>query len=131
LEGHSLKEALQLLAESTGAGGTLDVDFACLGEVEGLPLRVESGLYRIAQEALSNVVQHASAKKALLRLSSTPGIVSLAVLDDGVGFDPGRVPEGRFGLVGIRERVRMLGGQLDLSGEPGAGTQLEVTIPLE
>jgi two-component system NarL family sensor kinase len=131
LEGSTLKEALQSLADAARAGGSLKVSVEFSGNLASLPLRVETGLYRIAQEALSNIVQHSSAEHAWLRLSAASGIVTLIVQDDGQGFDPGRVGEGRFGLVGMRERVKMLGGRMELTSNPGVGTQLETTVPVE
>jgi len=92
---------------------------------------VESGLYRIAQEALTNIQRHAEAHSARLELIATPEQVSLVVVDDGRGFDPDQIPRGRYGLLGLRERVKLLGGSLHLRSEPGAGTSLTVIIPLE
>ena len=131
LEGSTLKEALQSLADAARAGGSLKVSVEFSGNLASLPLRVETGLYRIAQEALSNIVQHSAAEHAWLRLSVSSGIATLIVQDDGQGFDPGRVGEGRFGLVGMRERAKMLGGRMELTSKPGGGTRLETTVPFE
>jgi signal transduction histidine kinase len=94
-------------------------------------VRLEAGLYRIAQEALNNVVQHARANKARISLLNTPDEVKLVIEDDGRGFDPGVVWENRFGLVGLNERARLLGGTLRLETSPGEGVRLEVTVPSE
>ena len=96
-----------------------------------LPPSVEAALYRICQEALTNVARHAGAERATVRLVATPDRVRLAVEDDGSGFDAAGVPEERHGIVGMRERAEVLGGTLEVRSEPGEGTRIEVTAPLE
>jgi len=88
------------------------------------------GLYRIAQQAVANVVRHAGARRAVVRLIHEPGLVRLRIVDDGTGFHPSSVPAGRFGLVGMRERARLLGGTLTIGSSPGAGTAIDVAVPL-
>jgi two-component system NarL family sensor kinase len=131
LEDSTLPEALRRLAEEAGERGGLRVELRATGEHRPLPVRVETGIYRICQEALANVVRHAGARKVSIELTAEPGSVRLVVEDDGAGFDPGRIPEGRFGLVGLNERVRLLGGELNLESTPGTGTRVEVALPLE
>jgi signal transduction histidine kinase len=92
---------------------------------------VEVALYRICQEALTNVARHAKARRVTVRLVATPRQVQLTIEDDGLGFDASDTAEDRHGLVGMNERARMLGGALDLSTSPGAGTRVRVTVPLE
>jgi two-component system NarL family sensor kinase len=130
LEGRSLGEALALLSQGVGAQPGPAVSFELVGAARPLPPRVESGLYRIAQEALNNAVQHAQASHVLLRLAVSPAEASLRVSDDGTGFDPEQLPAGRFGLVGLNERARLLGGHLDLKTSLGSGTCVEVVVPL-
>jgi signal transduction histidine kinase len=96
-----------------------------------LPPRVEAALYRVCQEALTNVARHARAGRVTVRLIATPERVWLIVEDDGRGFDASEVPEDRHGLVGMRERAEMLGGTLQVRSSPGAGTRVEATVPLE
>jgi signal transduction histidine kinase len=91
---------------------------------------VEVGLYRIAQEALSNIVRHAQAAQVWLRLAVSPEDVSLVIEDDGQGFDPAEVVKNRYGLVGLNERVNLLGGRLQIESAPGTGTRLVVTVPI-
>ncbi len=105
---------------------TLDVDDATQ------PLNAEQRmvLYRCAQEALTNVRKHARATKVLLRLSTSEERAELTVLDNGQGASqPQQAPSG-FGLLGMRERVALLGGTLKTGPEPGRGWRLEVIIPL-
>jgi two-component system NarL family sensor kinase len=130
LEGRSLAEALQALANRASTE-QLTVRCETVGRHRPLPVRVEVGLYRIAQEALNNVTHHAEASLVTLRLVTTPEQVELFVQDDGRGFDPSETPQGRYGLVGMNERVRLLGGTLGLESSPGEGTRVRVLIPLE
>jgi len=87
------------------------------------------GLFRILQEALTNVMRHAQAHSLEIRLTVEDGMLALTVADDGVGFQPA-AGHRSFGVVGMRERVLMLGGSLTLDGEPGNGTTLQARIPL-
>jgi NarL family two-component system sensor histidine kinase LiaS len=87
-------------------------------------------LYRIAQEALNNVVRHAQAHHVKVRWLTTPRYTQLRVEDDGVGFDVAKIPEDRHGLIGMQERAHLLGGTLKLHSQRKRGTQLQVTIPL-
>jgi signal transduction histidine kinase len=85
-------------------------------------------LYRIAQEGLTNIRKHAQAKQADLILSyQDAGCVRLTIQDDGLGSGEA---EGGFGLIGVRERVNLLGGKLDIQSKPGAGFRLQVELPL-
>ena len=130
LENRTLAEALQDLGREIGDETNLDIRVKSIG---GYPLsvRVEAGLYRMAQEALNNVVQHARARRVLVELTSTPEYVELVVEDDGRGFDPANVSEGRYGLVGLNERVHLLGGSFAIESAPEHGTRLDIRIPLE
>jgi two-component system, NarL family, sensor kinase len=130
LEGRTLAEALRELTAEWSAKWNLPVQFALTGDDHALPVRVEVGLYRIAQEALTNVVRHAAARKLTMHLTMLPEQVRLSIEDDGRGFEPAKIAKGRFGLIGLNERARLLGGQLKLHSSPGAGTRLDVTIPL-
>jgi signal transduction histidine kinase len=94
------------------------------------PLEVKETVYRIAQEALHNVVKHARARKVELMLACTGARLCLDVRDDGIGFDPARPYPGHPGLASMRERTAQHGGKLDLESAPGAGTHVHVEIPL-
>jgi signal transduction histidine kinase len=93
----------------------------------------ETVLYRVVQEALTNIAKHAGARHAWVRLGAIEGRVELQVRDDGVGFDTGQlaalVKSGHFGLAGMRERVEMAGGSYQLSSDPGIGTTITVQLP--
>ncbi len=130
LENRTLTRALQDLGREIGDEANLTIRVKSIGG-HPLPVRVEAGLYRMAQEALNNVVQHAKAREALVELTSTPEYVELVIKDDGCGFDPENVPEGRYGLVGLNERAHLLGGAFAIESTPERGTRLDIRIPLE
>jgi two-component system NarL family sensor kinase len=131
LEGRTLPEALSALAEEYARKSKLELAFTTTGENRALPFRVEASLYRIAQEALNNVNRHASARRLTVSLGMQPDQVTLLVEDDGRGFDPSQTPEGRYGLIGLNERAKLLGGTFELCSTPGSGTRIKVTIPLK
>ncbi len=79
------------------------------------------GLYRIAQEALTNVVKHAWARQVAMQLVTTPNYVQLFIEDDGRGFDPSEVSHDAYGLIGLNERAEVLGGTLRLESGDGVG----------
>jgi PAS domain S-box-containing protein len=88
-------------------------------------------LYRIAQEGLRNVIKHSGAQRAGVELSGTVDAISLRIVDDGTGFDPKLIQgKGGLGLVSMRERVRHLGGEIEIDSQPSGGTRLRVRIPL-
>jgi signal transduction histidine kinase len=96
---------------------------------ESLPDTVRTGVYRIVQEALHNIERHASAKSATIAVRQEQDSIVLSVEDDGSGFDPKRTRG--LGLVGMEERVKQLGGRMDVQSNPGKGTRLRVTLPLK
>jgi two-component system NarL family sensor kinase len=124
LEGRTLPAALAALAAEAGA------TFEPSPAVVPLPPAVEVGLYRIAQEAIQNALRHAEAAHISLRLETSPERARLTVQDDGKGFPEGTASSGRFGLVGMRERARLLGGSFQIESSPGAGTRVTVEVPL-
>ena len=96
-----------------------------------LPIEIEEVLYRIAQEALHNVVKHAGAREAGLELEKVGDDVRLRIIDDGRGFDPERVPAGHLGLAGMRARAAKIGAELQVRSSTGSGTTVEVVVPAE
>jgi signal transduction histidine kinase len=89
---------------------------------------IEGTIYRLVQEALTNIAKHANTGRAHTLITEGEGKVSVEIVDEGAGFDPGEVNRG-FGLVGMRERVELVGGTLDIDSRPGAGTRLVATLP--
>ncbi len=100
-----------------------------LGSEQRLHRDTETAIYRIVQEALSNVVKHARADSVRLRVSELPDRIQVAVEDDGRGFVPNGSPEG-FGLTGMRERAVLAGGQLSVKSKDGGPTCVTAVLPL-
>lgn len=111
----------------SGAGIELETDLS-IG-VERLEPELETTVYRLVQEALTNVAKHAEAGVATLRVSDDGGWLDVLVSDDGNGFDPDGEVDG-FGVVGMRERVELVGGELEIESKPGSGTRVRAAIPL-
>jgi two-component system NarL family sensor kinase len=131
LEGRSLSEALKTLVERWKTEEGISTRFQAINSGRPLPSRIEVGLYRICQEALTNAARHAKAGRVTVRLVATPEQVQLAVEDDGRGFITSDVSGGHHGLVGMNERAKMLGGSFDIQSSPGTGTRIQVAVPLE
>jgi signal transduction histidine kinase len=129
LDDFGLVAALENLTQTFGEQTGIAVDFgAALGE-ERLPPEVETALYRIVQESLTNVVKHAHARRVSIALTKMEGSVKAVVEDDGEGFEPAKA-DGGFGLVGMGERLALLGGRLRMESSPGAGTTIAADVPL-
>jgi two-component system NarL family sensor kinase len=131
LEGKPLVEALAGLVRSFTSDSGVPVHVEAK-YTERLPMRTESELFRIAQEALTNVRKHAHASTVELSLRKRGAVLSLSVRDDGRGFSPRarRTDQSSHGLVGMRERAKLLGGRIELSSAPGKGTRVVARVPL-
>jgi signal transduction histidine kinase len=128
LERLGLAAALAALAEDCAQRGWIAVDTEI--ELEGeLSQDEERAVYRLAQEALNNVLRHSAAGHAALRATLAGGKVRVTVIDDGSGFEPSEIAGGR-GLIGMEERVALLGGQLMVKSEPAGGTEVIATLPV-
>lgn len=128
LEGKTLPEAIQELIYSARLQGTVEV----VGSSPPLPVRIASGLYRIAQEAITNVRKHAQAQSVQVQVILTTTRVRLVIEDDGIGFDLRNAEkEGHFGLIGLKERAKLLNGTIDIVSCVGSGTVIETSIPLD
>ena len=131
----SLRDALARVAGDFGEAGGLDIGVEVDGEAVPLPMRVEAGLLRIAQGAVSNVINHAEASIARITLTYAPEEVRLDVVDNGRGFDvnaQGLKPSGlgHLGLDAMRSRAVELGGKLEIESAPGGPTALTVAVPV-
>ncbi len=122
----SLPELIDFLVTAMECRRTLEVDVAV--DDVSVPPEVHLMFYRIAQEALRNVTNHADATKVVVRLEDGP-IVRLTIADDGSGFDAEQVPKGHLGLAIMRERAESLGGEVELVTAVGEGTTLQVRYP--
>ena len=132
LEDLGLVTALEMLTREISQSNNIDVEFQRSGEERRLPRDVELALYRIAQEALSNIVRHAKAKHAVVSIHFDEEI-KLEVRDNGVGFSVPKSPtdfahSGHFGLLGMQERAELIGGRLEVQSEPREGTSLSVSL---
>ncbi|MCK5313776.1 MAG: ATP-binding protein [Anaerolineales bacterium] len=134
LEDLGLVAALEMLAQEIQQANDLIVDFHQSGREKRLGSNVELALYRIAQEALSNVIRHAQATQVAIHLSFSSQNLTLEISDNGIGFDvpesPAEfVPSGHYGLLGLSERAEMISAKLKIDSMPGRGTQVIVILP--
>ncbi len=128
LEGRTLGDALEALAEERNGPDSPEIAVRVVGGARPLPARLETAFFRIAQEALSNACQHSEADRVTVELVSSPEGVSLTIEDDGKGFDGVPTRPGRYGLVGMRERMRLVDGDLEVRSETGQGTRIEASL---
>lgn len=130
LDDFGLAPALQRLTDTFGEQTGIGVRFETSLTDERLPSELETALYRIVQEALTNIVKHSRAHTISIVLARKPGAVVAVIEDDGQGFDTTTIREGGFGLEGMRERVGLLDGKLQIESVVGAGTTLVAEVPL-
>lgn len=130
LDDLGLEPALRALARGAGESSGMEVSV----EIDALPALdgdLQTLLFRVAQEALANATRHAQAHTVLLRVAVRGGMLHLLVADDGRGCDPAQaMSAGGSGLSGIRERLRLYDGRLELASTPGTGTRLRAVVPL-
>jgi len=136
LEELGLPRTLRLLGDRIAREEPTDVTVEIIGEPVALSPELELGLYRLAQEALSNVRRHAQARHASIKLIYGMDRIRLQVKDDGVGFSAPATPtelvkSGGLGLMGMHERARLFGGKAAITSEPGKGTTVSIIIPLD
>ena len=128
LEEEGLVAALQARLEAIEARAGLQIDLRVEGE-NHLPIAMEDELYKIAQEALNNVVKHAKAEQVTVHLHFADQTCRMTIQDDGIGFDPATIQGGGgLGLRSIAERVKQLDGTLRLESTPGGGTIVQVMV---
>lgn len=133
LEQFDLPKALRQSAAQLVDGSNLAIEFATTGERRPLPEIVEENVLRIGQEAFTNIAKHAHANRVIANLAFSPEALTLRIEDDGRGFNVPSAPsaaESHFGLLGMTERAKRLGGRLSIDSAPGEGTTLTVEIPL-
>lgn len=133
LETAGLEAALRWLAEQNQQ--QTGIDTQVVGHLNAVSGDLAIACYRVVQEALTNIVRHGQAQHVWIELNQSASVLVLVVRDDGVGFDAARTlkqaaGQGRLGLLGMRERVQILGGSLEVDSEPGRGTRLRVSFPL-
>jgi signal transduction histidine kinase len=130
LERLGLVGALTNLLKASGAPRT-QVIATEEGPLNALPWEDQMVIFRVAQEAIQNIRKHAQANEIELSIAATAERVRWKIRDDGRGFDPeAEAKPGHFGLIGMRERVELAGGTLQVKSRPGAGTEVEAHLPL-
>jgi signal transduction histidine kinase len=130
LDDFGLVAALERLTEAFAEQTGIRVDFHSALSEKRLPGEVETALYRVVQESLTNIVKHANARSVSISVARRDSAVAAVIEDDGEGFDPRVVREGGVGLLGMRERLALLDGRLEVESRPGAGTTLVAEVPL-
>ena len=135
LDDLGLLPAIRTYAETRLAPQGIDVHCEFPPSIPPLSRDITTALYRVVQEALTNVLRHAKAESVFIGCTVSAGSIVLEVEDDGVGFDPAGVASPRetgegLGLLGMRERLALLGGRIDLESEPQRGTRIVATMPL-
>jgi signal transduction histidine kinase len=130
LDDYGLVPALERLIDAFGEQSDTRIDFhSALGEAR-LPSDMETALYRVVQESLTNIVKHANAKHVSVSLARRTTGVAVVIEDDGAGFDLRAVREDGIGLLGMRERLALLDARLEIESRPGAGTTVVAEVPL-
>jgi signal transduction histidine kinase len=129
-----LVPALRYLFDGLGQRSRLQISVDAVPD-QRLPRRVETTLYHVDKEALHNVIKHARATAVWIRFQRKAGSINCYIRDDGTGFDPASIAARRgeqgFGLIGMRERLSGVGGELQINSADGRGTELVISIPLE
>lgn len=128
----AIREYARVHLQSRG----VTVHCECADDPPSLDADVQTAVYRVVQEALTNVMRHAHAEAVQIACTVTGDSLTIEVEDDGVGFDPDRVSQPRstgegLGLLGMRERLALLGGTIDIDAAPGSGTRVTVSVPLQ
>jgi signal transduction histidine kinase len=123
--GPAVERLAQTFGERSGISTTVETHLA-----ERLPPELETTLYRVVQEALSNVVKHAAAQHVSIVLSQRGSSVAATIDDDGAGFDEAEVRADALGLTGMRERLALVGGALEIESTPGRGTTVAAQVPV-
>jgi signal transduction histidine kinase len=130
LDDSGLIAALVHLVQGRRAAGGPRIEFHSDVAFDRLPMGTEDSLYRIAQESLTNACRHSKSERIRVMLAQEGDEVSLEVRDWGIGFDPAAIGRGHFGLEGIRQRARILGGSVAIESHPGQGTTVRVAVPV-
>jgi PAS domain S-box-containing protein len=125
-----IQPALEWLVDEFGRHAGIAANLLVMDENIVLDDDSQTAIFRIVQESLTNVARHAAASQVTVTLDSSGDCCQVTVQDDGVGFDPGQVGKSSLGLVGMRERVLMVGGAIDIDSAPGRGTTVVVRVPL-
>jgi signal transduction histidine kinase len=130
LDESGLIAAIEALVAEHRQRENTEIEFVYPEEFERLAPPIESAAFRIVQECLTNACRYSQSPKVLVEIRKTHDRINIHVQDWGIGFFPERIEEGHFGLRGIRERARLLGGAISIQSVPGHGTEIDVVLPL-
>jgi signal transduction histidine kinase len=131
LQGVQLADALKTYASEFAARSGITISLNDKAGELKLPREAGRNLYRIAQEALSNVGRHAHATHVEIELARVDGKLAMSIADDGKGFDPGAITDAHaIGLIGMRERARLIGATVEVHSAPGSGTTIRLELPM-
>jgi PAS domain S-box-containing protein len=123
--------AIENLLEETRQGGGPEIEFHSDVAFDRLEPVLENTIYRVIQESLTNACRHSQSARVMIELHEQDGSIRVLVQDWGVGFDPQQVDRTHYGLAGMRERARLLGGDVFVDSRPGEGTAVRVTLPVD
>ncbi|NLX01618.1 MAG: hypothetical protein GXY40_03705 [Syntrophomonadaceae bacterium] len=108
------------------------IDFLQIGQDKQYNLSLETALFRMVQEAVTNIRKHSGVKRAVVKFEDNSANLTLVIKDEGIGFEPNNTGDKEsYGILGMKERVNLFGGKLDIISAPGAGTQVIIQVPLE
>jgi signal transduction histidine kinase len=130
LDDFGLVPALERLTDAFAEQTGIDVDLEAGAVSERLPAEIETAIYRIVQESLTNVVKHSRAQRVSVLLTRANGRIKAVIEDDGTGFDPGAARGDGIGLIGMRERIELLDGTLAVESSETSGTTVALEVPV-
>jgi signal transduction histidine kinase len=130
LDDHGLIAAIDRLVCERRGRTTASIEWSYRGDFDRLASPLETALYRIVQEGLTNALRHSDSERVRIALSRQDQRIRVAIEDWGCGFDLREVAEDRFGVQGICRRAKLFGGQVTIDSDPGRGTRIAVDLPL-
>jgi len=131
LDAFGITIAIRNLCHETGENAGITIRFECYGDLEEMSSKIKTYIFRIAQEALNNIVKHSEATDVKISLSRKNDTVTLTIMDNGKGFDPDRASDsGGNGLHNIHERVNLLHGSFGIESKINYGTTITVMVPV-
>ncbi len=133
LHEENLSSALKEFFDDYKVKYNFNIDFVFFGKERKYDFSLETALFRLVQEAINNVRKHAGVRRAMVKMEDNDKYLTLIIKDDGKGFDIESVSANKesFGIMGMKERVELFGGELDIISSPGSGTQVIIRVPLQ
>ncbi|MFA7206774.1 MAG: sensor histidine kinase, partial [Saccharofermentanales bacterium] len=131
LEGSSLRQGIAKLLDELGDKNKNIRIYAELSDIEGVPEGIEDNIFRVTQEAVSNIIRHSKATGFTVKLFRKEKVLTLLIEDNGIGFSDSDGKKTSYGLRTMRERIEEIGGRFDVISFPGKGTRIEIRVPLD